>query len=187
MSMPGGPLENAANFYLGILFRGFKKVATGGKSSPSQPRPRLFSFALGQISGRACTIRARRQPAVPCTKTENAGSLNPKALYLKWPVQYMYHTATENRAPQGSLESSIIYNIIGRWNSTIATYKPVTWIEDRPPRNFIHISITTPVVARLEKPLYLGHSRSPNGFFSHFWIQVAVSEVKRNRLGGSVI
>ena len=29
MSMPGGPLENAANFYLGILFRGFKKVATG--------------------------------------------------------------------------------------------------------------------------------------------------------------
>jgi hypothetical protein len=31
---------------------------------------------------------------------------------------------------------------------------------------------------RLEKPLYLELSRSPNGFFNHFLIQVAVSFLK---------
>jgi hypothetical protein len=31
---------------------------------------------------------------------------------------------------------------------------------------------------RLEKLLYLGLSKSPNGFFNHFWNQVAVSLLK---------
>jgi hypothetical protein len=33
---------------------------------------------------------------------------------------------------------------------------------------------------RLEKILYLERPRSPNGFFNHVWIQVAVSEAKRS-------
>jgi hypothetical protein len=33
-----GPLENAANFYLGILFRGFKKVATGARKKKCDRR-----------------------------------------------------------------------------------------------------------------------------------------------------
>jgi hypothetical protein len=37
---------------------------------------------------------------------------------------------------------------------------------------------------RLEKLLYIELSRSPNGFLNHFWIQVAVSEVKRPLHGG---
>jgi hypothetical protein len=43
---------------------------------------------------------------------------------------------------------------------------------------------------RLEKLLYLELSRSPNGFFKYFWIQVAVSEVKRplrNRFGSETV
>jgi hypothetical protein len=43
---------------------------------------------------------------------------------------------------------------------------------------------------RLEKLLYLELSRSPNGFFNHFWIQVAFSEAKgplRNRFGSEAV
>ena len=38
-------------------------------------------------------------------------------------------------------------------------------IQVRPPGYFTHVSITTPVVSALKKLLYLGISRSPNGFF----------------------
>jgi hypothetical protein len=43
---------------------------------------------------------------------------------------------------------------------------------------------------RLEKLLYLELSRSPKGFLKYFWIQVAVSEVKRplrNRFGSETV
>ena len=43
---------------------------------------------------------------------------------------------------------------------------------------------------RLEKLLYLEPSRSSNGFFKYFWIQVAISEAKRtlrNRFGSEKV
>ena len=43
---------------------------------------------------------------------------------------------------------------------------------------------------RLEKLLYLELSRSSNGFFKYFWIQVAISEAKRtlrNRFGSEKV
>jgi hypothetical protein len=45
---------------------------------------------------------------------------------------------------------------------------------------FIHVSITTPIASALKIILTdMELSRSSNGHFNHFWIQVAVSEVKR--------
>ena len=54
---------------------------------------------------------------------------------------------------------------------------PVAQIEDRPPRYFTHISITTPVVYDTE----LSIAEVMAGILRNFWIQiqVAVSEAKR--------
>jgi hypothetical protein len=53
----------------------------------------------------------------------------------------------------------------------------VAFIQVRPPGYFTHISTTTPIVfVRLEKLFFL---EVPWDILNHFWIQVAVSEVKR--------
>ena len=72
----------------------------------------------------------------------------------------------------------------------------VTVIQDRPPGYFTHVSITTPIVSalKIEKLLYLGPSRSSNGFFKPLLDpddgftsetaerRTAVSEVKRTKM-----
>jgi hypothetical protein len=68
---------------------------------------------------------------------------------------------------------------------------PVALIRVRPPGIFYTCFYNHARRLRLEKLLYLElptgwARRSPNGFLNYFWIQVAVSEVKRplrNRFG----
>jgi hypothetical protein len=55
---------------------------------------------------------------------------------------------------------------------------PVTQIADRPPKLLYTNFYNHVRRLRQEKLLYLELSRSPNGFFYHFWIQVAVSLLK---------
>ena len=62
----------------------------------------------------------------------------------------------------------------------------VAVIQVRPPGYFIHISITTPIVSALKNYYRQGFLEAPTDVLSHFWIQVAVSELKRplrNRFG----
>ena len=68
----------------------------------------------------------------------------------------------------------------------------VTAIQVGPLEHFIHISITTPVVSALKNYDYAwSFLEVPADILNHFWVQVAVSEVKRplhNRFGsGKVI
>jgi hypothetical protein len=59
---------------------------------------------------------------------------------------------------------------------------PVAFIQVRPPGHFKDVSITTPVVSALKKV--------PADILNHFWIQVAVSELKRtlrHRFGSETV
>ena len=49
----------------------------------------------------------------------------------------------------------------------------------RPPGYFTHISITTPIVSALKNYYRWGFLEVPTDILNNFWIQVAVSEVKR--------
>ena len=60
-------------------------------------------------------------------------------------------------------------------------------IRFRPPQLFYTYFYSHVCRLRLEKPLYLEPPRSPNGFFNHFWIQMAVSKtavIRRFRVSG---
>jgi hypothetical protein len=71
-----------------------------------------------------------------------------------------------------------------------ARYKSVTVIRVGLPGYFVHVSITTPVVSALKNYYIQSFLEVPTGFFKYFWIQVAVSEVKRplrNRFGTETV
>jgi hypothetical protein len=62
-------------------------------------------------------------------------------------------------------------------------HMPAPFIQGGPTGCLTHTSITTPCVPTLKKLLCLELSRSSNGYFkNHFWIHVAVSEVKRPKI-----
>jgi hypothetical protein len=73
-----------------------------------------------------------------------------------------------------------MYIYIYKFMYTFISHISAALIQGGPPGYFMHASITTPVASRLKKLFYPGLSRSPNGhFINNFWIQVAVTEVKR--------
>ena len=63
-------------------------------------------------------------------------------------------------------------------------HTPMAFIQDRPLGYFTHVSITTPVVqyaviSALKNYHTQGFLEVPADILKHFWIQVAVSEMKR--------
>jgi hypothetical protein len=66
----------------------------------------------------------------------------------------------------------------------------MTFIQGTPLGYFAHIPITTPIVSALKNYYRQGFLEVPTDFFNHFWIQVAVSKVKRplrNHFGSETI
>ena len=66
----------------------------------------------------------------------------------------------------------------------------VAVIKVGPRGHFKHISITTPVVSALKNYYIQSFLEIPTGVLNHFWIQVAVLEVKRplrNRFGSETV
>jgi hypothetical protein len=73
---------------------------------------------------------------------------------------------------------------------TSHTHTSATLTQGGPPGYFIHISITTPIVSALKKNVIYSFLEAPADFLKHFWIQVAVSELKRplrNRFGSETV
>jgi hypothetical protein len=59
-----------------------------------------------------------------------------------------------------------------------------------PPGYFTHNSITTPIATALKNYYRYSFLEVPTDLLKHFWIQVAVSEVKRslrNRFGSETV
>jgi hypothetical protein len=66
----------------------------------------------------------------------------------------------------------------------------VAFFQVRPLGWFIHISVITPVVSALKNYYTWGSLEVPTDILNHFWMQVAVSEVKRqlrNRFGSATV
>jgi hypothetical protein len=80
----------------------------------------------------------------------------------------------------GNPEVAVIYITCNKAEKFLlyAYDKPVPFIQVRPPGYFTHFYNHAHRL-RLEKILYLELSRSSNGYLNHFWIQVAVSILKR--------
>jgi hypothetical protein len=70
------------------------------------------------------------------------------------------------------------------------SYISVAFVQVRPPGYFIHITITTPIISALKNYYIYSFLEVPADILNHFWIQVAVSLVKRplrRRFGSEMV